>query len=68
MTGSSLTSLDNIKIFHVLIHISIHLEIQVEESMCFTFQQVYENMMKVPLRLDFLYFQMDEALICLNMF
>jgi hypothetical protein len=36
--------------------------------MCSTFEQVYENMMKVQLELDFLYFQMNETLICINVF
>jgi hypothetical protein len=30
--------------------------------------QMYESMVKVQLKLDFLYFQMDKALICINVF
>ncbi len=30
--------------------------------------QVYENMMKIQLSLNFLYFQMDKKLICINAF
>jgi len=30
--------------------------------------QVYESMMKVQLKLDILYFQMDKLLLCINVF
>jgi hypothetical protein len=49
-------------------HLSTFLKIQVQESMCSTFEQAYENMMKVQLELDFLYFQMNQTLICINVF
>jgi hypothetical protein len=47
-------------------HLSTFFEMQVLESMCHNFVKYSYKYMKIKHQLELLYFQVDKALICMN--
>jgi hypothetical protein len=68
MKGSSLILLHNIENLHVIMHLSTFFEMQIKKTMCPTFASSIWKYDENMIWYNFVYFQMDKALICINVF